>query len=360
MANDGGIVKTKPLINLLTGLFLLLAFSFLGFQLLHKPRIFILHSYHKQMPWVERINQGIRKVLKDKAYINIRYFYMDTKRRNSKHYLNRINKAAISAIHAWKPDVLITFDNDAQTLVTEHFSETQQMKIIMAGVTDEQKIPKINQSPHMTAITEEIPVNAIREILSLIFRQQRRIYYLSDRSSSSQMLEKNIDKQNWGSYQLIKRRLVNNFQEWQEAVLEAGKNADILLVSIYNSIKDGKKTINPKKLIHWMNQNSTIPVVGLYESFILDGGFIAIPISSLEQGYSAAWLAMNLIEKKLDIHDIPILHGKTFSLFLDKGELMKRFPEVQVPVILEAFSNSPQKLHQITKLKTDAGKNAFG
>ncbi|KTD26220.1 ABC transporter substrate-binding protein [Legionella israelensis] len=340
-------MRIKSLIPTMTGVFLILAFSFLGYQRVHKPRIFILHSYNEYMPWVERVNQGIRHVFKDKAYISLRYFYMDTKRRNSPVYIQRISKAVLAAIHAWKPDVLISFDNDAQNLIGQNLTRFKNTKIIMGGVTDNKRWPEYDKLPNITGITEEIPVAAIREVLSLIFRQERRIYYLSDDSITSRTLEKNMLSQNWGSYELVAHKRLKTLDEWKEAVQEANKTADILLVSVYHSIKDGKKNINTQKLVSWMNENSRIPVVGVYESFIIDGGMIAIAISGLEQGYSAAWLAFNVIEKKIAIRDIPTLRGKTFSLFINKDELRKRFPQAQIPIILDTFSKSSSKLNHL-------------
>lgn len=338
MARNGDIMRTTLVTPAITGIFLLCVFSFLGYQRLHKPRVFILHSYNKHYSWNERINQGVRRVFNNKAYISIRHFYMDAKRRSSKPYMKRISKAAIATIKAWKPDVLITVDNDAQELISKHFSKFQDMKIIMAGVTDNQQWLKYNHIDNVVNITEEIPVNAIREVLSLIFRRERRIYYLSDDSTTSKMLEKNMLRQHWGSYDLVSHRRIKTFRELKAAVKEAGDTADILLISVYHSIKEGSHYVNSKKLVTWMNEHSKIPVVGVYESFIIDGGMIAIAISGIEQGYSAAWLAFNIIEKKISISEIPLLRGKTFSLFLNKHDLRKRFPQAQIPVILDTLS----------------------
>lgn len=337
-------MRIKSFTSAMTFVFLIVVFSFLGYQRVHKPRVFILHSYHEHLPWVERVNQGIRHVFKDKPYISLRYFYMDTKRRSSPVYLQRISKAVLSAIHAWKPDVLITFDHDAQNLIGQNLDHFKNINIIMGSITDSKNWQEYDKQPNITGITEKIPVAAIREVLSLIFRQERRIYYLSDDSNTAKTLEKNMLSQNWGSYELVDHKRVNTFNEWKEAVREADKNADILLVSVYHSIKDGRKKVNTRHLVSWMNQNIHIPVVGVYESFILDGGMISIAISGLEQGYSAGWLAFNLIEKKINIKDIPTLHGKTFSLFINKNELLKRFPQAQIPIILDIFSKSSPKL----------------
>lgn len=333
-------MSVKRLTTVFTGLFLLIAFSFLAYQRLHKPRIFVLHSYNDNMPWVQSLNQGLRSVLGDKSYISLRYFYMDAKHHHTDLYRARLIKALKSTIAAWKPDILIAFDDDAQNVAVREFSHSPGIKVILAGITDSRRWLEYENTPNITGITEQIPVKAIREILSLMFRNQKRIYYLSDNSNAAKTLDKSITKEDWGSYTLVAHKRVKTLSEWQAAVREAEKTADILLVSVYHTLEDQGKLVKPKQLVNWMNTYSRIPVVGVYEAFIIDGGMLAIAISSLEQGYTAAWLALNIIEKKLTIQEIPLLHGKTFSLFIQKEPLLKKFPEAQIPVILDAFSKS--------------------
>ncbi|STX48947.1 ABC-type uncharacterized transport system, periplasmic component [Legionella hackeliae] len=305
------------------------------------------------MPWVQSLNEGVRKILGDKTYISLRYFYMDTRRHHSKGYRERVRRELVDAINAWQPDILIAFDNDAQNMVVEEFHSPGKLKIILAGITNSKRWLEYEKIPHVTGITEQIPVKAIGEILSLIFHNQKRIYYLSDNSEAAKTLDKDIAKQDWGSYELVAHKRVDTFAQWQNAVEDAQQNADILLVSIYHAITDGKKRIKSRYLVNWMNEHSNIPVVGVYESFIIDGGILAIAISSLEQGYTAAWLALNVLEKKISIQDIPLLHGKTFSLFIHKEVLQNRFPSVHIPVIIDAFSKSHWTLDALNTPELD-------
>ncbi|CDZ76075.1 ABC-type uncharacterized transport system, periplasmic component [Legionella massiliensis] len=343
-------MNLKPLTFICSGLFLLIVFSFLGYQRLHKPRILILHSYNVNMPWVQSLNQGVRTIFGDKAYISLRYFYMDTKRGYSQSYIEHVAKALHATIKNWKPDIVVAFDDDAHNLALLEFANSQDSKVILAGITDSRRWLEYENTPNITGITEQIPVKAIREILSLMFRNQKRIYYLSDNSAASQTLDKSITDEDWGSFELVAHKRVETFEQWKAAVNEANKTADILLVSVYHSISEGEQGADPKRLVSWMNKNSRIPVVGVYEGFIIDGGMLAIAISSLEQGYTAAWLALNIIEKKLTIQEIPLLHGKTFSLFMQKEELLKQFPDVHIPVILDAFSRSHGSLNSLPDL----------
>jgi len=278
---------------------------------------------------------------------------MDTKRRHSRAYLRRVTRTAYNAILAWKPDIVIVFDDYAQKLVGKKLANHESMKVIFGGITDTISLHPLAHQANVTGVLEEIPVKAIKEILSLIFPRKKRIYYLSDDSATARALDKNIINSNWGSYFLVEHKRVKTFHEWKKAVTQARHKADILLVSVYHTIKDGKRQVNRKKLVKWMNRHSSIPVVGIYESFIVDGGLIAIAVPSLEQGYTAAWLANNIIEGKVNIANIPFVRSKTFSLYIRKRAVKRRFPNAHMPVILSAFAKNHWNIDELTPPELD-------
>ncbi|MCC5792740.1 MAG: hypothetical protein JJT82_09080 [Legionellaceae bacterium] len=321
-------------------IFLLLASFFLTYQRLYKPRILIIHSYHPQMPWVLRLNSGIEKIFADKAFIARRYFYMHTKHKHSPRYLRHMRQSIQNTVRQWQPDVIIAFDPDAQNAVAHLARQGISTKIIFAGTTSEASLRAFQDNPNSTGIREKVPVRAMREILSLIFRNKRQIYYLSDDSFAARALETMIRRENWGAFHLVAHKRVKTVEEWQEAVQEANRKADILLVSVYHTLQQGRHKVNRRALLQWMNAQATIPVVGMYESFMGDGGLMAIAISSYEQGFRAAQMALQLVEKQAQVSDMPVLEGKAFALFIEKGKLKKQFPDIYVPAILDAFSRS--------------------
>lgn len=321
-------------------LFLIIACAFLAYQRLHKPRILVIHSYHPQMPWVQSLNLGISTVFSHKAYISLRYFYMDSKHNNTPRYLRHMQLSILNSIRNYKPDVVLTFDPDAQAVIANLLNKGLQDRIIFAGITSDRRWELFHKLPNVTGISETVPVAAIREILSLVFRERRKIYYLSDNSSAAKYLDKDILQQNWGSYQIVAHKRVSTVKAWKKAVLDAQQRADILLISVYHSLRDGKQWVKKKPLVRWMNTHTTIPVVGLYESFVADGGWLSIAISSMEQGITAAKIAYKLVENKEDITAFPLQKGKAFSLFINKKQLKKHFSDAQIPMILDAFSHS--------------------
>jgi len=179
---------TNPPKVIYVAIFLLFAFGFLLYERTHKIKVFVLHSYSKTMPWVSDLNKGIEIAFKNKNYIDVRYFYMDTKRKHSDAYLHRISIASRKAIHNYKPDILLAFDTYAESLVAQHFVDNDEMNVVVAGLTKNKAILKYKKAQNVTGVIEQIPVKAIREVLSLIFYKKRRLYIITDDSASAKKL----------------------------------------------------------------------------------------------------------------------------------------------------------------------------
>lgn len=343
--------------------FLIIVIGFLFYQRSHKPRVFVLHSYSKNFSWVKSVNLGIKQVFNDKSYISLRYYYMNTKTPHHSSYLKRVARDAKKAIDAWQPDILIAVDNNAQNLVAKHYENKTNMKIVLAGTTpDILNYKMIKNKPNVAGIFEVIPVRAIKEVLSLVFHHKRRIYYLSDNSNTAKSIEKNILDSHWGKYTLVEHQRVNTFAQWKKAIQQAQSKADIVLVSVFQTLTDKGKLISSRKVIEWSNQHSKIPIVGIYEFFIINGGLMAIAVSGIEQGYTAAWITLQVIEKKLNIAELPILPSKNFSLYIRKKQLKSKFPDAHIPVILGTISKGDWKLEDLEppELKLSEIKKMLG
>lgn len=327
--------------------FLIIAFSFIGYQRTHKLRVFVLYSYHKQMPWVQGLQAGIDQVFAKRHYVDFRYFYMDTKRKHSQSYLSRTAREAKLAIDHYQPDVLIVFDYNAQKWVASNFIKQKTFPVLVSGVTADQDLVAYQRTKNVAGVIEKTQVRAIQEVISLMFPKAKKLYYLSDNSPSAQQLEVDVSKSDWGKFALVEHAKVDSVSEWKQHILKAQQQADVILVSTYQTIRDKKRFPTPEKLIEWTLSHSRIPVIGLYESFVIDGGYLAISVASFEQGYTAAKLALFLIEKKITIDQIPFITNQTFQLQMRKHQALKHYPDIQIPVILDALSKTKWQLDDI-------------
>lgn len=329
-------------------IFLLVSFSFILFQRTHKLRIFVLHSYNARMQWVKGLEAGMAQVFDKRHYIDMRYFYMNTKIRHSQSYLKRISREAYNAIKRFKPDIIIVYDTNAQQLVATKLANHPKYKVVVAGVTGSDDLIKFIQANNITGVLEAIPVKAIRETLSLMLPKSNRIFYLSDNSVTAQQLDKEVPVANWGRFQLIAHKRAATFAEWKHAVSMAQSTADVILISTYQIVSKNGKRVPPKKLIAWTMAHSKIPVIGVYESFINDGGYLAISVASYEQGYTAAKIALYVLEKKTAITEIPFIKSQMFQLQMRKHQVLKHYPGVVIPVILEAFSKTKWQVEDLS------------
>lgn len=329
------------------GLFLFISLGFILYQRTHKLRVFVLHSYHSSMPWVHGLETGLEHVFKKRQYIEMRSFYMNTKRKNSPAYLRRITKEAIALIKRYKPDVLIVFDIDAQKLVAKRLANKLNCKIVLAGITDSDDLIDFKLASNVTGVLEKIPVKVVTEVLSLMVKKERRLYYLSDNSLAANQLDKDIIKERWAPFTLVAHNKAQTFSLWKQYVLEAQTKADVILLSTYHMVKEEGKKMSSLKLIQWTLAHSKIPVVGLYESFVNDGGYLAIAVASYEQGYTAGKIALFLLEKKLQIDRVPFVQSQMFQLLLRKRLILKHYPSITIPMILEAFSKTKWQLDDL-------------
>ena len=163
-------------------LFLVCSLSFIFYQKTHKLKVFVLHSYHASMPWVQELDHGLEHVFNKRHYIDVRSFYMKTNRKMSAAYLKRRAREALSLIHRYKPDMVIIFDINAQKLVMKKLITNSDLNIVLAGITDSKDMKKFQLAKNVTGVLEKIPVQVVQEVLSLMFKTERRIAYLSDNS----------------------------------------------------------------------------------------------------------------------------------------------------------------------------------
>lgn len=337
------MVKEKNKIIFIV-LFVSIALSYIFYERAHKLRIFILHSDSKHSHWVKEVEKGIDMVLSGKNYITVRHYYMNSKKQRSLSYIQRVSRMAKHAILAFSPDVLLVFDANAEKFVANYFIKEHLTNVIISGMVSPKTLIKYQKRKDVIGVIEHIPVKALREILTLMFPEKKKIYYLSDNSLTGKKITSFIEKASWPNYDLIQVNKVNTFKDWKNAVDFARKKADILLIGTFKSIKKEQKIVPAKKLIQWTIENSKIPAVGLYTSFYDNGGLIAISVRAKEQGYTAAKLGLNLLERKMTFEDLAYVKSQTFELHLNKKGIKTYYPEVKIPIILDAFSKADWEL----------------
>lgn len=307
------------------------------------PRILIVHSYNLDYIWTADLDKSIHNVLDRNSY-DMQWVFMDTKRKSSIEYKQEKGKEVQELINRWKPNIIIAADDDAQEYAVKKYINTS-IKILFCGVNSDVANYGYDKATNVTGMLERQDYLNTKNILyHLSPTKQKRFIHLSEDSTTALGTRKELEDFNWLPIKLVASIQAKNFDDWKKVITEAADTADLILVSQYYGIKkdaETTETILPQELIKWTLENSKIPVIGLFQFFVEDGGTFSAGPSEQEHGEFVAKTAINLIENKISIKDVPIITNKQFMLSIrnKQGKITKRrMAELDLSAIYDAYA----------------------
>lgn len=336
----------KP--SMLGVLFSIYFCGFLVYANIQKPRVLILQSYNKEYAWTRDVSKGIHRVLDKYPQYSIKWHYMDTKRRTSKHYKKIAAEAALSLIRRWQPHVVIAVDDNAQALVASKLVNKKFPQIVFAGVNGSREQYGYDKAKNVTGILERLELNAIKGMIGQILpKGDVRIGLVTDHSPTSDLVHKEVKSFDWRPMQLSYVKDAKTFDEWKAAIRHANKVADILLFTNYHTVarsEQDKHKVPPRELIHWTLQHTSLPNIGGWGFFVEDGGMVATGVSPYEQGEEAAKMAVTIIEKHIQAGTIPYETTRQFIIYARKSQLDKA--GFKLPQVYEAFARATSNYYE--------------
>ena len=273
-----------------------------------KKRILIVHSYNTDYAWVKDINVGLDRGFSGIEDALIKTHYMDTKRFSDSQSKEKASINAMAEIRRWRPDVLVTIDDDAQLLVGTQFIDHPDIDLVYVGIQNSSESYGYTAASNVTGIREDVVLGPLRETISQSKGLQQegharlRIYHLSDTSSYSASVVSRVRNFEWKPHELISSREYVFFDDWKQGILEANAKADVIYLTNYHTLKqrpdqglDGEDVVLPsvpsQEVMAWALAHSDLPIVGSWSFAVEDGGMLSMAMSGYEQGEVAANLA---------------------------------------------------------------------
>ncbi len=279
-----------------------------------EPRCLFVSSYHEGYSWSEGVEKGLRSVLEGRC--DYRAFYMDTKRNKSEEYMKWVAAQAKELIDEWKPDIVITADDNAARYLVKPYFRDASLPVVFCGVNwsvDEYGFPYSN----VTGMVEVAPIQPLLHSAFQLVRPLRRAYYLGAETVTER---KNLER---FRAELEKKgvevvpRLVRSRREWLEAYREA-QEGDLLVLGSHAGIPDWdeekvrREIDRVSQVLTVTNHGWMMPVAML--------GFTKIPE---EQGTWAGRTALAILEEGISPADIPIIANRRWDLWINP-ELLER------------------------------------
>ena len=331
----------------LMGIFICLLLGAFVYANAAKPRVLILQSYDLSYSWSRDMEVAIDRVFKDKPYV-FKKHYMDTKRHPDRAFAEKQGIVARNIIDEWVPDVLIALDDDAQKYVARHYKNHPTIKIIHAGINGDSTQYGYDQATNVTGILERKQLGAVRDVViegakdgKGGWKRSWRIAHIGDTSGSVHEDARHIAAYDWKPVQLVGNTLVNTFEQWQAAVLDANRKADYLLTTNYRKIARSAtdaRLVSPVEVVAWTEQHATIPIIGTNGFYVEDGGMFALATSPLEQGETVAAMAVRVLDKGMEPSRIKELHSREFITYMRRAAMVAK--GFEVPRVYESFARA--------------------
>jgi hypothetical protein len=138
----------------------------------------------------------------------------------------------------------------------------------------------------------------------------------------------------WKPHTLVSAQKVNHFGEWQGFVLNAAKQADILLVFSSDGMvrsASSMQVVSAKEVTTWTEANSKPLPVGITSGFIANGGGVMFSPSPEDYGQRSIQMALNWLNAPTNKPAPPPVTSDHFHVGLRMQSLKAR--EITLPDI---------------------------
>ena len=310
----------KSQITLLISLFLLPFGVFSGSKCLY------ISSYHQGYAWSDGVERGLRKSIGTQC--ELKQIDMDTKRHKDEAFKQQAAREARDMILSWKPDVVITADDNAAKYVIQPYFKDHEIPFVFCGINwnvDAYGFPYSNT----TGMVEVAPIDVLfNKARSIRIGAERAVYLGADTLTE----KKNAARfeQMAGNIGLsLDRRLVSTTDEWLAAYEEA-QDYDFVIIGSNSGINDWRESEVVDRLKHATQSLSLTTHSWMMPYSVL--GFTKIPE---EHGEWAAKAALAILDGVAPT-DIPIVSNRKWEIWVNHSILSVSGLELPDPLVRKA------------------------
>lgn len=273
-----------------------------------RKKIFYINSYHQGYAASDSVMEGIKETLPQT--IDVTTFYLDAKRLLEDNIAKKAREA-IGKIKEIKPNLIIASDDDAvKRVIVPHFKNTQT-PVVFCGVNwtaANYKLPTVS----CTGMLEVLPLHQTIRAAKKYNPQMRDLVVLSENSISEQKNKDVLDTLYRSEGLLPQYALVDNFDQWKQAFVEANKSADVIYIPTNGAIKNWNK----EEAMAFVTQQIKKPVITC-DDFMMSYAVIGFTKVAKEQGEWAAQTAMRILDGT-DPQTIPLVKNKKVRGWLNE------------------------------------------
>lgn len=271
-------------------------------------RLFIVHSYEQNHICGQPQHDGAIKALEDAGWtvgknLELSVYYMDTKRKNNtKALIAQQAGLALKEIKRFKPDVILTLDDNAFKTVCLPLSE-KPVKIIFSGMNGQpEAYNKSRRFMHsrampggnITGVYEKLHIREAIQVLASMHNIEK-ILILDDLSPTGKAIAKQVElelKPDQNKDPLpctVEHQTLHSWEAFQQTIAAVNSSAEIGAFYLGTLLlKDASgNTYTAKEIIDYTIKNARKPAIGLNYAFIKLGLYGGASVDFFAMGKQA-------------------------------------------------------------------------
>lgn len=290
----------RGLVGGLVGLFLVTALLLLVSFNLTKSRVLVLHSAARSNGWAQRMDEGMRDVLKlNRRPVLVQWHYLGMERVISEEERQEAALQAKRAIAQLRPDMVLAVDDEAQVYVAQHYAVAAvaaaspqaappETRIVFAAIDHPAAEYGYDQATNVTGILERLPLPAVREALTTLRSGQAAriaVIGLADKTGRGQIQQ--VQAFDWGPHRLVAALTLPDFEAWKAAIQQLQAQADVLVVLSFDGLPlsaGAAQRARMTDIAAWIETHAKPLPIGIDSGFVAHGGGLAIAPSPREMG----------------------------------------------------------------------------
>ncbi|MEI8349795.1 MAG: ABC transporter substrate binding protein [Candidatus Omnitrophota bacterium] len=270
-------------------------------------KILLINSYHQGYFWSDGEQEGVVKTLANTG-IQLTIIYMDTKNNPSNEFCKEAGLKAKKAIEEFKPDVVITGDDNAFQYVIMPYYRNAQLPVVFYGINWDITVygaPYKNTTGMIEISLVESNSNHLKK-----FAKGNKLGVLGFDSLGERDTAAYIGRYFKG--EVVCMEFVKDFQSWKQKFLEIQNKADM----IYITSPDGIKNWDIKEAEKFVLENVRIPTCADTGPALATLALLAVMKVPQEEGEYAAFTALRILDGEKP-SSIPIVTNKRGDLYLN-------------------------------------------
>lgn len=287
-------------------------------------RVMFIDSYHAGYAWSDGITAGIKQVFANSG-VELKIHRMDTKRNTSEDFKKEAALKAKAAIEAFKPDVVIAADDNAQKYLVVPYYRGSDLPVVFAGVNWDAS-PYGYPASNVTGMVEVSRPDELVNILRTLSGGVTLGSLTGDTNTSRKEHAYYADQMN---FSFDKSSYVKTFDEWKQEFVRLQDEVDMLFM--YNNA--GIEGWNDDEASRFVRENARIPS-GSVQPWMAPYVLIAYTKNAAEQGEWAAQAALQIMNGAAP-SSIPMTTNKRGNMMIN-SQLAQRLQLEIPPSLLNA------------------------